>query len=315
MPTVPAGQERVGAADFAVAIVNYNTRDYLQACLASVRAEGPAEVVVVDNASSDGSAAMTRSHFPEVRLVVNGTNGGYGAAANQAIGLCRAPYVLLLNSDTELRPGALLALASYLERWPAVAVAGPRLVNPDGSLQPSCYPAPTPLHVFLEESTAGRMVRFVPWLRERYLRTWSHSRPRPAPWLLGAALVFRRDAFQAVGGFDESFYMYAEEVDLCARLVKAGWQVHFVPQAEVVHAGGASTRQRRVEMAAQYFTSLSHFYRRHYSRPRQVALAVMVKVIVLLRLVRETVRLGLAGPAERAALEVEREAWKRVLWS
>jgi GT2 family glycosyltransferase len=299
----------------AVAIVNHNTRDYLRACLESLRPEAPDEIVVVDNASLDGSAAMVRSEFSEVWLQANDANRGYGAAANEAIGLCRAPAVLLLNSDTRLRTGALAALVAYLGDHPEVAVAGPRLVNPDGSLQPSTYPAPTPLHILLEESTLGRLVRHLPLLRERYLRTWSHSHPRAVPWLLGAALAFRRDAFLAAGGFDPSFFMYAEEVDLCARLGAAGWQVHFVPAAEIVHSGGASTRQYRSRMAIQYFSSLDRYYRRHYSRLRQVELAAIVKAIVLLRLARETWRLRSAGAAERQLIEADRQAWREVLRS
>jgi GT2 family glycosyltransferase len=299
----------------AVAIVNHNTRDHLRACLESLRPEAPAEVVVVDNASDDGSAAMVQAEFPEVWLLANDANRGYGAAANQALGLCEAPAVLLLNSDTRLRPGALAALAGYMAEHPEVAVAGPRLVNPDGSLQPSTYPAPTPLHVFLEESTLGRLVGRLPPLRERYLRTWSHSRPRAVPWLLGAALALRRDAFRASGGFDPSFFMYLEEVDLCARLRAAGWQVHFVPAAEIVHTGGASTRQYRRQMAVQYFSSLAHFYRRHYSRLRQAELAIVVRAVVALRLARETWRLRSAGAAERSSIEAERQAWREVLRS
>src|SRR5438093_11267447 len=139
----------------AVAIVNHNTRDHLRECLATVQLEGPPELVVIDNASWDGSAEMVRAQYPSVTLRANKKNLGYGAAANQAFVSCAARYVLLLNSDTLLQPGALAALSGYLALHPRAAVVGPRLVDPDGTLQASCYPFPTPLDTFLENSATA----------------------------------------------------------------------------------------------------------------------------------------------------------------
>jgi len=203
----------------AVAIVNYNTREHLRACLATVQSEAPSETIVIDNASSDGSAEMVRAEYPWVTLHANQTNPGYGAAANQAIASCTAEYVLLLNSDTLLQAGALMALSSYLDLHPRAAIVGPRLVEPDGILQASCYPFPTPLNTFLENSTSafllGRLIRcHIPLLRNSYLRTWPHNAARVVPWLKGGALAIRRTAFDAVGGFDESYFMYFEDADL-----------------------------------------------------------------------------------------------------
>lgn len=300
----------------AVAIVNYNTCDHLRACLASVQQAGVArEIVVIDNASTDGSAAMVRSEFPGVSLHANSHNTGYGSAANQAVANCRAPYILLLNSDTLIESNTLPTISNYLNTHPTVAIAGPRLINPDGSLQASSYPFPTPLHIFLEESTLGRLLRHLPWLRQHYLRTWSHDRARPVPWLLGAALAIRRQPFEAIGGFDSSFFMYAEETDLCYRLFHAGWDIHFVPTATITHTGGASTRQYRTAMAVQFFTSIRHFYRRHYSKIRQLELAVLIKAIVFGRLLRERFRLARAAePAARQSIENDLAAWRQLFW-
>ncbi|HEX3128319.1 MAG TPA: glycosyltransferase family 2 protein, partial [Thermoanaerobaculia bacterium] len=134
----------------AVVVVNHNTRDLLRSCLETVRAEAAediAEVVVVDNASTDGSPEMVRTGFPEVRVLANRHNPGYGAGANQGIAACRAPYILLLNSDTRLGGGSVAALTDWLDRHPRAAVVGPRLVNPDGTLQSSCFPELTPFNV------------------------------------------------------------------------------------------------------------------------------------------------------------------------
>jgi N-acetylglucosaminyl-diphospho-decaprenol L-rhamnosyltransferase len=302
-------------SEIAVAIVNYNTRDDLRACLASVQQTGAPEVVVVDNASADGSAAMIQEEFPAVILCANQANTGYGSAANQAIRRCQAEHVLLLNSDTLIQPKTLDILDNYLSNHSQVAIAGPRLHNPDGTLQPSAYPFPTPLHIFLEESTLGRLIRHLPWLRQRYLRTWSHDYIRPVPWLLGAALAIRRQPFTAIGGFDTSYFMYAEETDLCYRLRAAGWDIHFVPDATIVHTGGASTRQYRTAMAVQFFTSIRHFYRQHYSWLRQLELMLIIKAIVFARFLRERTRLLLAEEGDtRQRIEHDLSAWQQLLW-
>ena len=176
----------------AAVVVNYNTRDLLRSCLESVRAEGMAEVVVVDNASTDGSPGMVRSEFPEVRLLANRHNPGYAGGANQGIAACRAPYVLLLNGDTQLRPGAAAALAGWLDRHPRAALAGPRLVNPDGSLQSSCYPYLTPLNVLVLNTWLNRAARLLPGLRRRYLPTWRGTPAQAGCWVKGAALAIAR---------------------------------------------------------------------------------------------------------------------------
>jgi len=294
----------------AVAIVNYNTREYLRACLMSVQAEAAGEVVVVDNASSDGSAAMVREEFPWVTLHANDTNLGYGTAANQAIASCTAEYVLLLNSDTLLLPTTLEALSMFLDAHPRAAVVGPRLVKPSGKLQSSAFEFPTPSQVFFEEIRLSRMLRYIPILRNRYLGTWSHDRVQVMPWVLGAALAIRREAFEAVGGFDESIFMYFEETDLCYRLSTAGWQTYYAPVATIMHVGGASTKQRSALPRVRWFIGLDTFYRRHYSRLHQIELIVLIRLMALARLLRDILRMWTApGASERARIAADVKAW------
>jgi hypothetical protein len=257
---------------------------------------------------------MVRAEFPRVVLHANAQNPGYGAAANQAIARCDAPYVLLINSDTLLEPDTLQVLNTYLEQHPRAGIVGPRLCNADHTLQASCYPFPTPLNILLEESTLGRLIRYIPGLRERYVRTSAHTEDRVVPWVLGAVLAIRREAFDAVGGFDESFFMYYEEVDLSYRLSAAGWETHFTPSTTVVHIGGASTSQRRAEMARRLFASAAHFYRRHYTSGQMHQLRVVVAAIMLARIVRETIRLFLPQAADRRQrLREDRQVWWRIL--
>ena len=297
-----------------VVIVNYNTRGLLRSCLSSVLAEIPAEVIVVDNASTDDSCTVIRNEFPAIPVLRNNENMGYGAAANRAVACCTSPYVLLLNSDTLLQPGTLKELACYLDRNPHVAIAGPKLVGVDRRLQPSCFPFPTPLDILLDASNLTRLARFVPVLKDRYLRSWCHDRSRRVPWVAGAALAIRREAFEAVGGFDESFFMYYEEVDLCYRLTHSGWQIHYTPSAEIIHIGSASTQLHRAEMIVQFYSSLAHFYQRHYSWWRLAQLTLLIKCIVFARLVRDKVLLSATKDLHRRTRLAENiTAWRRLL--
>lgn len=304
-------------SEIAVAVVNYNTRGALRQCLDSVRADGPselAELVVVDNGSTDGSPEMVAEEFPGVELYVDRSNPGYGAAGNRALAETGAPIVLLLNSDTRLRPGALAALRTHLDEHSRTGLVGPRLLNPDGSLQPSCYPFPGPLSTLLAEGQAKYFIRFVPGLRRHYLRTWDHDRVRRIPWVLGAAIAIRRSSFEEVGGFAEEYFMYFEEVDLCYRLDQAGWQVHFTPAAEVVHTGGASTDRLRADMRVQYYRSLLQFYRRHRSSAEVLALQATIRGAAAANLLRDRVRLLATSDGDKASrLSADVDAWRRVM--
>lgn len=280
--------------DISVVLVAHDDRERLLAALASVRGS---EVVVVDNASTDGTAEAVRRSFPEVKLL-EGPNAGYGAAANRGIAACSAPFVLLLNSDVEVRPGALRALADHLESHPRAGLAGPRLENPDGTLQRSCFAFLGTLRLAVEKTALGRRLR-------------SHGRPRTAPWVLGAALAIRREAFEAVGGFDPAFFLYGEEVDLCWRLWQAGWEVHYTPAATVMHVGGASTRSR---FEVQRVESARLFYRRHYPPLRAALLDGLIRTAMRLRWLRDSLRLRLARDGRRRSrLAADLAVWRGVL--
>jgi GT2 family glycosyltransferase len=297
----------------SVAVINYNTRDHLRACLASVVPEHPAEVIVVDNASTDGSAEMVPCEFPDVTLIAREDNPGYGAAANRAIAASSGDVVLLLNSDTRILPGALTDIVDYAERNPAAAIVGPRLLNQDGSFQRSCFPWPGAGAALFEEIVGSSRITGIPVLRERFWRTWSHDRPRKVPWVLGAALAIRREAFEAVGGFDPSFFMYFEETDLCKRLWQAGWEVHFSPEAEIVHVGGASTTQQRATMYAQLYVSMLRFVEKHDGAAARQRLAFVLKTVMRLRMMRESARLKLSGEAGHARSTEVLAGWRAVI--
>jgi GT2 family glycosyltransferase len=269
----------------AVCIINYNTSDLLRKCLHSVVAQNPDEIVVVDNASTDGSVEMLKAEFPSIWLLALPRNVGFGSACNRGIETCCAEQVVLLNADTRMNPGSLRALCEYLEEHPQAAIIGPRILNPDGTLQTSCFHFPTPLHIFLYASGLYLWIPRLPILKRRTLQKITSELARPVPWVLGAALAFRRESFDAVHGFDEHFFMYFEEVDLCYRLFLQGKQIHFVPAAEIVHVGGGSTTQNGAWSYIQFFVSLAQFYRKHYSQPLQREMVFIVKGVAFFKLV------------------------------
>lgn len=299
----------------AVVIVNFNTRELLRSCLASVLREGPAEVVVADNGSTDGSPELVRHGFPGVLLIPDPRNPGFGAAANRGIAACRAPYVLLLNADTRLEPDALRALTAELDRHPRAAAVGPRLLGADGRPQSSWFPEPTPFNLLALNTFLNRLVRLTPGLARRFRPVWGREvSAGTVPWIKGAALALRREAFEEVRGFDESFFLYAEDVDLCFRFRNAGWEVRFTDTARVVHVEGASTRQVHAESMVRFFDSLARFYRRYYPPAWRDRLLRVVAVILLERLVRDTLKQAfIRDPARRQGLAADARLWHRLL--
>ena len=259
-------------------IVSHNTRDDLRRCLRSLQAHAglPCEVVVVDNASADGSADMVGAEFPETRLFRNRENVGFSRANNQGLSAAAAAYVLILNSDAELTSGALPALAALLDARPRVGAVGPRTLNPDGTLQVSFGPALTPL----AEWRTRRLVRGVKRrdpaaLAEAEVRAAVEREP---DWVSGSCLLARKDALAAVGGFDEAFFLYEEDVDLCLRLRRAGWGVVFTPAASVVHHLGRSTEADPARARLEYHRSHLRYYRKHNGALLSAALRAFIGV-------------------------------------
>jgi N-acetylglucosaminyl-diphospho-decaprenol L-rhamnosyltransferase len=246
----------------SIVIVNWNTKALLADCLASIEANPPAgayEVIVVDNGSTDGSVETVRESFPQVRLLVNGDNAGFAGANNQGIAHSSGAYVLLLNSDTVVRPGALEELLRFMEDNRGAGAAGARLLNPDGTLQDSCSPLPTLLR-------EGMHLFHLDYHQRREMQSWGTEQARPVDVLLGACLLVRREALEQVGPMDEGYFMYSEEVDYCRRLQDAGWTLHWVPQAEIVHYGGQSTRQVATEMFLRLYAAKLRYFRKHDGR-------------------------------------------------
>lgn len=251
--------------DLSIVIVNWNVRDLLRRCLASIfAARLPGlEAIVVDNASSDGSAEMARGEFPAIRLIANARNAGFPAGNNQGFAAARGRFVMTLNPDTEIVGDALARMIDYLDARPDVGALGPQLLNPDGSPQSSRRRFPT-FATALFESTWLQGVAPRGVLRRYYVDDVSPELTQEVDWLTGACIVVRREALQAVGGFDESFFMYSEELDWCRRIKLAGWKIVYLPDAKVIHHVGKSSEQAVAARHIHFQTSKVRYFRKHH---------------------------------------------------
>lgn len=253
----------------SIIIVSWNTTGLLANCLQSISDNLPTiagletETFVVDNASTDGSPEMIRIRFPWVQLLENRQNAGFARANNQAYRQSSGRYVLLLNPDTELWPGALAALMAFMDNHPKAGAAGARLLNSDGSLQLSCYRTPTPGR---ELWSLFHLDKIFPGYVNYNMAEWDTNSPRQVEVLKGACFLLRREAIDREQLFDEAYFMYSEEVDLCHRIRNAGWPLYWVPESEVVHHEGQSTRQAAGSMFLHLYRAKLFYFRKNGGR-------------------------------------------------
>lgn len=256
-----AASDPVGARTSAI-VVHYRTpAETVRAARAVAETAPAAELLVVDNASGDDVAERLRREVPTARVVREGANRGFGTACNRGARETGRPYLLFLNSDAFLAPGAVAALEAALDRDAKAAAVGPRLRNPDGTLQPSIRRLPTPWRIFCESSGLAFLAGGRGRLSGHSATRQDHASPREVEALMGAVLLVRREAFEEGGGFDESFFLYAEETDLMARWRRGGWRLRFEPSAEAMHAGGASGGDA---LFGQLHASLARYARKHH---------------------------------------------------
>jgi len=278
--------------DLSIVVVSYNVRQLLALCLESLyqtlqETSLAFEVLVVDNASGDGSAEWVRERFPEARLYANERNTGYAAASNQGMAACQGRYVLVMNPDTRALGSAIAILLAFMDENPGVGMAGPALLYGDGSFQHSAFRFPSlpqilfdfyPLHYRLINSRLnGRYPR----------RLYEGGEPFAIDHPLGAVMLVRREVIEQVGMMDEQFFMYCEEVDWAKRIRQAGWEICTVPQALFIHHAGQSTVQFRDRMFVALWRSRYLLFQKHYSA-------------AFIWAAKRLVRLGLASESKRA---------------
>jgi hypothetical protein len=289
----------------SVIVASHNTRRHLERCLTEVGAEH--EVIVVDTGSADGSPELVRDRFPHAQLVALQRNPGYGGAINEGVARASAPYLLLLNADAWPLPDGVERLVEFAEKEPRAGVVGPRLLNPDGTIQPSVRGFPTLWRLATE-------YLFLRWLAPRsralnafYGCRFDHRSRRDAEFLVGAVLLVRREVLDDIGAFDTSFFMFNEEVDFCYRARAAGWNVVFWPGAEFVHVGGASTAEVWPQMYRAQLRSHLRFLAKHHGlreaeRARKLLAAAMhVRALVF----------AVVGRRDRRTLSLDAAAWLR----
>lgn len=294
--------------------VSYNTKvltvEAISRVLRDFETLDSSEIILVDNDSQDGTVAAVQSAFPDVQIIQNHENVGFGKANNQAFALCQGEYVLLVNTDAFVDSGCTQVLIDFIDTHSDVAVVAPRIVNKDGSLQSSVHPFPTPLRCWIENLWLNPMFKNVFSLRD--WRTWTHDDTLEVPWVIGACMLVRKSVIESTGGFDEHFFMYSEETDWQFRIRKAGWKIWFVHGAEVTHLGGGSggTEILNSRPRIAFFESLNYFERKNFGLFGAFSVNVAMFVGSLLRICLWTIAGAVIKSKQpKAASKVQHYLW------
>jgi GT2 family glycosyltransferase len=289
----------------SVIIVSWNARDYLLQCLASLSSEAcryPMEVIVVDNASSDGSADAVASSYPGVRLIRNTENLGFAKANNIGVAASRGRYLCFVNSDVKVLPHCVTRLVDFCEAQPKVGMAGPRVIGGDGKLQRSCRGFPNVWNMFCRALALDSLFPRNKAFSGYKLYHWPQDTLRPVDILTGCFWLVRREALDQVGLLDEEFFMYAEDMDWCKRFWAHGWQVFFVPSAEAIHYGGASSSNSPVRFYVEMHRANLQYWKKHHSCLAVAGYFVIMCVHELLRAVGYFIA-GLIKPPTRESYQ------------
>jgi len=303
--------------DVSVVIVSYNTRELLRDCLRSVSdqsKEVAVEAIVVDNASQDESQSMVKTEFPFVTLLENTENLGFAKANNLGIRASKGRYVALVNSDVVVLEGCLQRLVRFMDAHPAVGMVGPRILNADRSLQPSCRTFPSLWNNFSQAIGLSRLFPRSSFFGDWSMKYWAHDTVREVDALSGCFWMLRQKALDEVGLLDERFFMYGEDLDWCRRFHDAGWGVHFYPEAEAVHFGGASSASAPVKFFLEMQKADLQYWKKHHGRFRQICYAA----IIFLRHTTRLLGLGigcLVCPKRKPQVAQKiRNSWACIQW-
>lgn len=257
----------------SISIVSFNVKELLRCCIKSVykNIHGVSfEIFVVDNNSSDGSREMVRTEFPQVELIANQTNAGYAKAINQVIALSKSPFILILNSDTEVKKDSIHKMLKFMVEHETIGAVGPKLLNPDGSIQPSYNRKFPGLLTVIGETLFTSSIKYA-LHKNRYVKNYlikqmygHHNVNQEVGWTGGACLLVRRKSVDEIGVMDENFFFFYEEMEWCLRMKKGGWKVYYLPEAEVVHHWGKSAERVSDRMFIESHKSRLHYFRKYY---------------------------------------------------
>lgn len=252
--------------DVSIIIVNWNTKDVLRNCLESIYDQTnniEFEVIVVDNASSDDSVSILKANFPGVKLIANDRNRGFAAANNQAMVVAKGRYILLLNPDTIILDNAIAKSVIFADYHVNAGVLGVKILNVDDTLQPSCFMLPSLLNMFLSSTYLYKLLPQSKFFGREQMTWWDRNDVREVEVVTGCFMLVRHEVIEQVGMMDERFFMYAEETDWCYRIKQAGWKIMFTPCGQIIHLGGVSSRQMKMEMEMQKRASILFYYKKH----------------------------------------------------
>jgi GT2 family glycosyltransferase len=295
--------------ELSIVIVGWNAKHYLELCLESLEESPPRrtmEILVVDNASADGSAEMIEARFPHVKLIRSTENLGFSKGNNVAIRQCQGRYIALVNPDVIVLPGCLDALADFLDRNPKVGNVGPRVLNPDGTLQSSCRRFPTLWNNFCSTTALAKAFKGSSFFAGEHMFYFPHDRRMAVDVIVGCFSMIRREAFDAVGLLDEDLFMYGDDVDWCRRSWNAGWEVVFFPGAQAIHDRGKITAPYPVRFAVAQQRSVIHYWKKHHSFLGVLGIRGIMLFRHLLRYVLAAFS-GLANSGGRAQSEVTKQ--------
>lgn len=284
----------------SIIIINWNSKSVIARCLVSIRKTNliPAEIIVVDNASTDGSVDLLRVEFPEVKLIVNQDNQGFAAANNQAAGLANGRYLLLLNPDTEVRPGAIESMINFADGNRNVAAVGPRLLNPDGTTQRSCWRGYPGITTALIDAFYLWKIPGLPIVRNTELSAVQLRETTDVDHILGAGMLIPRDFWEEIGPLDDRYFLFLEETEWCRRAKSSGRRIVYLPNAEVIHYGQHSMRQQPSRNLPHLYRSYCRFYRDGIRGNgfRMMILKTIISLAILVRLILWQIR-GLLSPS------------------
>ncbi len=297
--------------DLSIIIVTWNVKDLLRTCLESILDNCQAtpnlttEIIVVDSASTDGSAQMVQEEFPQVHLIVSQENVGYAKGNNVGANVAQGRYLFILNPDTVIKPNVLAQLVNYLDTHPSVGAIGPQLLWPDSTVQSSRRRFPTVGTLFWESTLLGQWFPNNRHIQQYHMVDQAPNQPQQIDWVVGAALLIRQEAWQQVGPIDETFFMYFEETDWCHRCVKAGWEIHYLPNAQITHYEGKSSEQVVAARTIRFQRSKLHYTRKYFSSGWATALRLFLWLTFAFQWLEETAKwlVGHRRPLRRERMQ------------
>jgi GT2 family glycosyltransferase len=273
--------------DVSIIIVNWNTKDKLNDCLNSIYRQASkltCEVIVVDNASSDGSGEMVKRQFPKAILLQNNENRGFAAANNQGIAIANGRYVLLLNSDTLILNNAIAKTVIFADNHPEAAVVGCKVLNPDRTLQRTCFMFPSLFNMFLSSIYLYKLFPRSKFFGREQMTWWDRDNIREVDVVTGCFMLVRREAIEQIGLLDERFFMYGEETDWCYRFKQAGWKIVFTPIGQIIHFGGVSSSKMAAGKTLQLRGAILQFMAKHYSKAIYILACILTGAFFTLRI-------------------------------